>query len=181
MKTLTRTTLLLLLTAATPLAAQATTATDDLFTLPETTNVPAFLSSIFTGNVPTGLTGAAATMVVSSLYGLEKSWATHALQSSGNAAIWSAAAQATDAASVEASLSASGYDYGHITTNAWYQDHVPADIKSDIASYDAAWASVFDAAVASKTSGNAAAVPACTGMAMAAGAVAVGVVAAVGL
>ncbi|KAK3332743.1 hypothetical protein B0T19DRAFT_110647 [Cercophora scortea] len=186
MKTLTTTaaTLLLLLKAATPLAAQATATSD--FTLPETTDVPAFLSSIFTGNVPTVLTGAVATSVVSSLYSLEKSWATHSLQSSGNAAIWSAAGKAPDASSVEASLSASGYDYGAITTNAWYQDNVPADIKSDIASYNSAWVSVFNAVAnptaATKTSGNAAAgMPACTGMAVAAGAVAVGVAAAVGL
>ncbi|KAK3316948.1 hypothetical protein B0H66DRAFT_535186 [Apodospora peruviana] len=186
MKGLTTTVAIILGAAAAGIARAADptptiTALDDL---PKSTDASAYLSEAYSayGGVPPQVTGAVATSLASELYSLELSWASHSMASSDNFAIWSAAAKATDGSAVWESLSTSGYNYGQITTNAWYSEHVPDDVKSDIAGYNSAWQSAFNkVVVATTTSGNAAGVAGvhqakCTGMAMAVAAGVAGVV-----
>lgn len=83
-------------------------------------------------------------------------------------AIWSAADKHGGSSAVQ-SMSSSGWNWGGITTNDWYQHNVPKALQTEVVKYDATWESVItsvgDKAVATAT-GNAAA-PRCTGMAVA--------------
>ncbi|KAM7197592.1 hypothetical protein V8F33_005558 [Rhypophila sp. PSN 637] len=128
-----------------PTPTRTTTASESLTTLPSSTDASSYLSEIYSpfGGVPPQVTGAIATTLASSLFSLEKSWETHTMASSNNAAIWSAAAKDTQASAVLESLDKSGYNYGLVTTNAWYNKYVPEDVKSDIVGYNSAWESVF--------------------------------------
>lgn len=130
-----------------------TTSTESLTTLPASTDASAYLSEIYSpfGGVPTQVTGALATTLASSLYGLEKSWETNSMASSNNAAIWSAAAKDPKASEILQSLDKSGYNYGQVITNDWYAKYVPDAVKSEVAGYNGAWESVFMGAIITGT------------------------------
>lgn len=174
--------------ALTHVHALPSPATKTLDTLPSSTDASAYLSDVYSAynGVPPQVTGAIATSLASSLYNLELSWETHAMKASDDVAILSAAAQGTDGPAVVESIDSSGYDYGHITAADWYTQHVPDDVKSDVAGYNSAWESVIVRIVpAATTSVSTAGAPAggaaqakCTGVAMALAAGAMGVLAA---
>lgn len=169
---------LLLLTGLTT-AATSTTDTS----LPTSTDASSFLSAEFT-TYPTWATGKYATTLASALYSVATSFVDSDSYTSAIDAIGSAAEQyGGDAAA--ASIRASGWNWGDVTTNSWYTAHVPGDVKTAVSKYDAAWVSVYTSieakAMATSTSkGGAAgamggALPRCTGAAVAAGVVAVAV------
>jgi hypothetical protein len=157
-------------------------------TIPLSVNPTSYLSSEYGYNgspIPTHLSGAALTSIASELYSVELSFVTDPNgAASVNRAIWSAAAKATDASRITASFEASGWDYVKIATEDWYKRNMPAAAKSEASEFLSLRNSVFDKAdaLATKTtqSGNhgaAGAVPACTGMAIAAAGVVAGVAA----
>ena len=183
MKALTTTALQILAVAIAVVNAAPGPATRSFDNLPTSTDAASYLSDVYSAynGVPTEITGPLVTSLASELFSLEHSWETHAMRSSDDFAILYAAAQGSDASAIVASINSSGYVYGHITTNDWYSQHVPDDVKSDIAGYNSAWESVVMKVLATTTSVSTGGAPAggaqakCTGVAMALAAGAMGV------
>lgn len=161
--------------------AQAATSTDSPTSLPKSTDASSFLSAVWSGQTatPTWATGKYATTLASALYSIETSFALRDDYTSIVEAIWSAAADDDDDDVVK-SLSKSGWDWGAITTNAWYTSGVPGALQTEVRSFDGAWASAVSSveAKAEATTGTQNAAARCTGLAVAAGLAAAGVAAA---
>lgn len=149
-------------------------------TVPLSVDATSYLSLYYSPSpIPTQITGAVATSLASGLYSVDLSFASDPKgAASVNSDIWSAAAKATDAAQVTASFEKSGWYYDQITTAAWYKDNMPDGAKSEVSEYVSMKNSVFDKVLSvTTTKSDNGAAPACTGMAMAAAGVAVGVAA----
>lgn len=142
--------------------------------VPTSVDATSYLSAVWSGQTgtPTWATGRYATTLASALYSVETSFALASGYSSVVDAIWSAAEKGDGGGGAPASLSASGWNWGDITTNAWYTKNVPAAVQTEVARYDSAWDDAIDSvysevATATGGSANAAAAPRCTGMAVA--------------
>lgn len=163
-------------------AADSSTATST--GMPTSVDATSYLSAIWSGqtDAPTWATGKYATTLASALYSLETSFALASDYSSLIDDIYSAASK-DGGSDVTASLEKSGWNWGAITTNAWYTKDVPKAVQTAVAKYDSAWEdsinSVYSKAVTTTGTANAAAVPQCTGMAVAGFAAGVAAVAAV--
>jgi len=142
------------------------------------------LSPYFWGTIPPSVTSdmAFATSFASAVYSVDyEFYVEHGKEALP--ALWSAAAQATNGPEVVESMQKTGFDMGSITTNDWYQENVPADVKTVIDEYVGEQRSVqsefFGESVPAETSSGLAA--AATGRilaaAAAAGAAVVGVAA----
>ncbi len=141
-------------------------------TFPTSTDAYSFLSNVFGANsIPTA--GPTATTLASSLYSVQTSWAVDPHKTIDDSFIWSAAARATSAPDVVASMAMNGWKYGEIEQQDWYRKHVPSSVQGDISSYVSVWKSV-EKSVLKPTllSHNNAPDAKCTGMAVAAAAVA---------
>lgn len=164
------------------LATAASSTTDT--SLPTSTDAASFLSDVWAGQgpTPTWATGKYATTLATALYSVETSFIMQSYYTSIVDAIWSAA-EKDGGSDVVASLSASYWDWGAVTTNDWYTKNVPKALQTDVVNYNSAW----DAAVtsveakATATKNAAAALPRCTGMAVAGAGVAMGVAAFAGV
>lgn len=159
------------------LVAADTTPTDT--SIPASTDASSFLSEVYEGEAtPTWATGKYATTLASALYSAQTSFAMRSDYRDIVEAIWSAAEQDGGSSVVE-SLSASYWNWGAVTTNAWFQDNVPGALQTAVAQYDDAWESVYTSVEAKATGTKNAAAPRCTGMAVA-GVAALGVAAVAG-
>lgn len=155
----------------TPLTAVLTTltlATAKTTTAPTTTSLPAstdassFLAAI--SATPTWATGKYATSLATALYSIETSFLGRADYATIVDAIWSAAVKNNDMKVLE-SLSASYWNWGDVTTNAWYTANVPGVMQTEIRAYDAAYESAWTEVEATATAtGNAAAGARATGL-----------------
>lgn len=150
-------------------AADSTTATDT--SMPTSVDAASYISEVWSGETagPTWATGKYVTTLASALYSAETSFYQADQYPSIYSAIYSAASKGDSEAA--ASLSKSGWDWGSITTNAWYTENVPGALQTAVAKYDEAWDSIINSvyaeAVSTTGSKNAAAAPKCTGMAVA--------------
>lgn len=105
-------------------------------------------------------------MLASALYSVDRSF----IQRSDYQTIISAINSAADNAGsqVSASVEASAWGWGKVTTNTWYQTRVPGALQTEVLEYNSAWngaaSSVKAIATAAKPSSTAAAPPRCTGM-----------------
>lgn len=160
-------------------AAADTTSTT---AIPKSTDASSFLSEELT-TVPTWATGKYATTLASALYSVATSFAESDEYTSIIDAIYSAAAKESDkqATEIVASLEASGWDWGAITTNGWYTSNVPKSYQTAVQKYDSAWDSAYTSVEAKAVAtGSKNAAPKCTGMAVA-GVAAFGVAAVAGV
>ncbi|ETS86149.1 hypothetical protein PFICI_04174 [Pestalotiopsis fici W106-1] len=142
-------------------------------TLPISTDASSYLSYAFPTGAPqpTWATGEYYTMLASAIYSVDRSF----IQQSDYQSIISAIQSAADKAGnqVSASVESSAWGWGAITTNAWYQDQVPAALQTEVLDYNSAWHSAVSSiqALATATTPNrtvaAAPAPRCTGIAMA--------------
>lgn len=155
-------------------AADSTTDTS----LPKSTDASSFLSDVWSGQgpTPTWATGKYATTLATALYSLETSFIMRSDYTSIVDAIWSAA-EKDGGSDVVASLSASYWGWGAVTTNDWYTKNVPKALQTEVVNYDSAWDSAVTSVEAKATATKNAAAPRCTGMAIAGAGVAMGVAA----
>lgn len=168
----------LLLTATAGLAAAAATTTDTT-AIPSSTDASSYLHDALS-STPTWATGKYATSLATALYSVETSFVDRSDYTSIVDAIWSAAAKDGGDA-VVASLSASYWNWGDITTDAWYTKNVPGALQTEVLQYDSAWESAFTKVEAKATATGNAAAPRCTGMVAAAGVAMAGVAAVAGV
>lgn len=156
------------LTSLSPtLAADAITTS--AFSIPASTDASSLLFDL--GATPTWATGQYATSLATALYSVQTSFAGRDDYMTIIDAIWSAASK-DGGSDVVASMSASYFDWGGITEDAWYTQNVPAALQTQVLAYDSAWDSAFGSVQAKATgtgtaTENAAAAPRCTGMAVA--------------
>ncbi|ROW10420.1 hypothetical protein VMCG_01807 [Cytospora schulzeri] len=158
----------------------AKTAASDT-SIPKSTDAHSFLSQVYSGDAtatPTWMTGKYVTKLATALYSVETSFVMRDDYQSIVNDIWSAAEKDGGSKAV-ASMSSSGFDWGEITTNTWYQDNVHKKYQTAVVKYDEAWDSAFTSVEAKATATGNAAAPRCTGMAVAG--VALGVAAVAGV
>lgn len=146
--------------------------------IPTSTNAASYLSEVWSGGpTPTWATGKYATTLASALYSVQTSFIERSDYGSIITAIYSAASKGGD--DVAASISASEWDWGSITTAGWYTSNVPKSLQTEVAKYDKAWDSAVSSVEAKATATGNAAAAKCTGMALAG--VAAGVAAVAGM
>ncbi|KAK3374688.1 hypothetical protein B0H63DRAFT_512771 [Podospora didyma] len=110
---------------------------------PTSTDAAEFVSWAFSPTpVPATITGAKLTTLASALYPVVTSWFNNPRLSSDFEALTAAASKAIDPEAALSSLEVEDLDLSALTTNAWYQINVPADVKTDISIYNSAWDSV---------------------------------------
>ncbi|KAK1624586.1 hypothetical protein BDP81DRAFT_398234 [Colletotrichum phormii] len=134
-------------------------------TLPTSTAADEYLSQI--KSVPSTLTGAVATSLATALYSVDQKYFNDKKWTTVYSHIWSAAAKATDAPDVVASMAVNGFRLHTQQEAKWWQDNVPDKDDKWVSSYLSDWQKAWqDNTAATKTS-KGGAVPKCTGMAMA--------------
>jgi hypothetical protein len=139
--------------------------------LPTSTDAAQYLSSAFPIGAPqpTWATGEYYNMLATALYSVDRSF----IQRSDYQTILSAIMSAADNAGsqVSASVEASAWGWGVVTTNTWYQSQVPAPLQTEVLDYNSAWhsaaSSVHSLATAAQLSSIAAAPLRRTGMLLA--------------
>ncbi|KAH6658712.1 hypothetical protein BKA67DRAFT_558811 [Truncatella angustata] len=139
-------------------------------TLPTSTDAAQYLSFAFPAAAPqpTWATGQYYTMLASVLYSVDRSFALRSDYQTIISAIESAADNA--GSEVSASVEASAWGWGVVTTNAWYQTRVPEPLQTEVLDYNNAWHSAASSvqalatATGAQPSSTAAAAPRCTGM-----------------
>jgi len=116
-------------------------ATGEQTVYPTSTDASSYLSHYY-GNEAIPRTGALGTTLASALYAVETSFAANGHRASDDAAIWSAAARATNSPELVASMAVSGWNYRHIVRHDWYKSGVPSNVQEDVISYVSAMNSV---------------------------------------
>ncbi|KAK6073355.1 hypothetical protein SCUP515_06967 [Seiridium cupressi] len=158
-------------TASNSTATQRKPSTATQVTLPKSTDAAQYLSFAFPPGAPqpTWATGALRTKLATALYGIDRSFVQRTDYQTIVAAINSAADNA--GSQVSASVDASAWGWGVVTTNTWYQSRVPAPLQTEVLDYNNAWhsaaSSVQALASAAQPSSTAGAPPRCTGMVLA--------------
>ncbi|KAK9413977.1 hypothetical protein SUNI508_11429 [Seiridium unicorne] len=158
-------------TASNSSTTQRRSSTATPVTLPKSTDAAQYLSFAFPPGAPqpTWATGALRTKLATALYGIDRSF----VQRTDYETIVSAINSAADNAGsqVSASVDASAWGWGVVTTNTWYQSRVPAPLQTEVLDYNNAWhsaaSSVQALASAAQPSSTAGAPPRCTGMVLA--------------
>lgn len=170
----------LLLTAAAGLASLGlvSAATSTTEAVPSSTDASSYLKDALS-STPTWATGKYVTSLATALYSVETSFVGRDDYTSIINAIWSAASK-DGGDEVVASLSASYWNWGDITTDGWYTSNVPKALQTEVLEYDSAWESAITKVEAKATATGNAAAPRCTGMAVA-GAALAGVAAVAGV
>lgn len=108
--------------------------------LPTSTDAAAYLSHVFPADAPqpTWATGRYYTELATALYDVDRSFEGRADFPTIVSAIYGAGESAGGSA-VSASLAASAWGWGQVTTNTWYQTAVPTPYQKDVAAYVSAW------------------------------------------
>ncbi|KAM0818372.1 hypothetical protein AB5N19_04182 [Seiridium cardinale] len=158
-------------TASNSSTTQRKSSTATPVTLPTSTDAAQYLSFAFPPGAPqpTWATGALRTKLATALYGIDRSF----VQRTDYQTIVSAINSAADNAGsqVSASVDASAWGWGVVTTNTWYQSRVPTPLQTEVLDYNNAWhsaaSSVQALASAAQPSSTAGAPPRCTGMVLA--------------
>lgn len=133
--------------------------------IPSSTDASSYLNEALT-STPTWATGKYATSLATALYSVETSFGERDDYTSIVDAIWSAASK-DGGDKVLASMSASYWNWGDITTDGWYTSNVPKALQTEVLNYDSAWESAITKVEAKATATGNAAAPRCTGMAVA--------------
>ncbi|EXF73766.1 hypothetical protein CFIO01_07394 [Colletotrichum fioriniae PJ7] len=136
-------------------------------TLPTSTAADEYLSQ-HVKSVPSTVTGAVATSLATALYSVDQKYFNDKEWTTVYSHMWSAAAKATDAPDVVASMAVNGYSLDTQQEAKWWKDNVPDKDDKWVSSYVSDWQKAWqDNTAATKTSkGGAAGVARCTGMAM---------------
>ncbi|KAK2007124.1 hypothetical protein LZ32DRAFT_610602 [Colletotrichum eremochloae] len=146
--------------------------------LPTSTAADEYLSSHF-HSLPSTITGAVATSLASALYSVDQKYFSDDEWKTVYSHMWSAAAKATNAPDVVASMAVEGYSLNEQQEAGWWKDNVPDKDDKWVSSYLSDWQQAWQDIAATRTSKGGA--PKCTGMAIAgvAAGVAAGVMAAI--
>ncbi|GKT49594.1 uncharacterized protein ColSpa_09775 [Colletotrichum spaethianum] len=145
--------------------------------LPSSTAADEYLSNNVK-SLPSTVTGAVATSLASALYSVDRKYYSDNEWTTVYSHMWSAAAKATNAPDVVASMAVEGYSLSDQQEAQWWKDNVPDKDDKWVSSYISDWQKAWQDTVATQTSKGGA--PKCTGMAIAgvAAGVAAGVMAA---
>ncbi|TKW56103.1 hypothetical protein CTA1_8273 [Colletotrichum tanaceti] len=132
--------------------------------LPTSTAADKYLSARVS-SLPSTVNGAAATSLASALYSVDRKYFNDKEWTTVYSHMWSAAAKATDAPNVVASMAVEGFSLYKQQQSQWWKDNVPEKDDRWVSSYFSDWQKAGQDIVATKTSKGGA--PKCTGMAMA--------------
>ncbi|WYZ35725.1 hypothetical protein EsH8_X_000372 [Colletotrichum jinshuiense] len=131
--------------------------------LPTSTPASEYLSNI--KSMPSTITGALATSLASALYSVDQKYYSDKEWTTVYSHMWSAAAKATNAPDVVASMAVEGYSLQDQQKAKWWKDNVPDKDDKWVSSYISDWQQAYANLAATKTSKGGA--PKCTGMAIA--------------
>ncbi|KAK6211783.1 hypothetical protein QIS74_11047 [Colletotrichum tabaci] len=132
--------------------------------LPTSTAADEYLS-IHVKSIPSTVTGAVATSLASALYSVDRKYFDDKEWTTVYSHMWSAAAKATNAPDVVASMAVEGFSLNDQQESQWWKDNVPDKDDKWVSSYISDWQKAWQDTVATKTSKGGA--PRCTGMAIA--------------
>ncbi|GKT94031.1 hypothetical protein Ct61P_11881 [Colletotrichum tofieldiae] len=127
--------------------------------LPTSTAADEYLSQ-HVRTLPSSVTGAVATSLASALYSVDQKYFNDKEWTTVYSHMWSAAAKATNAPDVVASMAVEGYSLSDQQGEQWWKDNVPEKDDKWVSSYISDWQKAGQDAVATKTSKGGA--PKCT-------------------
>ncbi|KAK2024762.1 hypothetical protein LX32DRAFT_655978 [Colletotrichum zoysiae] len=130
--------------------------------LPTSTAADEYLSA---QSLPTTITGSLATSLASALYSVDQKYFNDDEWMTVYSHMWSAAAKATNAPEVVASMAVEGYNLPEQQEATWWKDNVPDKDDKWVSSYVSDWKRAGMDIMATQTSTGGA--PKCTGMAIA--------------
>ncbi|KAK1580738.1 uncharacterized protein LY79DRAFT_581637 [Colletotrichum navitas] len=133
-------------------------------TLPTSTAADEYLSAHIL-SIPSTVTGSLATSLATALYSVDQKYFNDKEWTTVYSHMWSAAAKATNAPDVVASMAVEGYSLPDLQELDWWKDNVPDKDDKWASSYVSDWQNAWQDIAATQTSKGGA--PKCTGMAIA--------------